>query len=79
MIAVVEVATESLVNARNEAKKVVSMANMRGIGQAIYIYAADRKARFPESLEEMLRVAPNTITLESFSIALRWFRPLILR
>lgn len=66
MITLVEVATDALSQARKEAQRVVSMSNMRVIGQAIYIYAADHKGVFPENLEEILRAQPNLATLDTF-------------
>jgi prepilin-type processing-associated H-X9-DG protein len=45
--------TESLVKARAEAKRTVSMANMRAFGQALYLYAqAGGRRDFPPSLKE---------------------------
>lgn len=53
----------SLVQARRQARRAVSMANMRGIGQALYIYASRHKDAFPGSIKELLRAQEDTITL----------------
>jgi hypothetical protein len=44
----------SLFRARELAKRAVSRANLRGIGQACYIYANDHNEQFPESLDALL-------------------------
>jgi len=44
----------SLSRARLQAKRAVSMANLRGIGQGCYIYANDNAEKFPESLDVLI-------------------------
>lgn len=45
--------TDSLVNARTQAKRTISMANMRAMGQALHIYSQERKGGgFPATLRE---------------------------
>lgn len=44
----------SLFRARELAKRAVSRANLRGIGQACYIYANDHNDQFPKSLDELV-------------------------
>jgi len=44
----------SLARAREQAKRAVSMANLRGIGQAMHIYANDHQGRFPKSFDELI-------------------------
>ncbi len=45
----------ALVEAQQMARRTVSMANMRGIGQGLHIYAADHEGRFPNDLAELVR------------------------
>lgn len=54
----------SLVEARGQAKRLVSAANMRGIAQGLHIYATDHKQKFPESLTELLR-ATDAVNLQT--------------
>jgi hypothetical protein len=44
----------SLARARELAKRAVSRANLRGIGQGCYIYANDHKDQFPPSLDVLI-------------------------
>ena len=44
----------SLSRARELAKRAVSMANLRGIGQGCHIYAHDHDDEFPDSLEQLI-------------------------
>lgn len=53
--------TGSLGAAREQAKRTVSMSRMRGVGQALHIYAQEKKA-FPPDLAELVR--RNLITFE---------------
>jgi prepilin-type processing-associated H-X9-DG protein len=50
----VSILLPSLSRARELAKRAVSASNLRGIGQACYIYANDHDERFPESLEALI-------------------------
>lgn len=43
-----------LFQARQQAKRVVSLANLRMIAQAVHVYAADHQGRCPESLQAMI-------------------------
>ncbi|MFH1418928.1 MAG: H-X9-DG-CTERM domain-containing protein [Planctomycetota bacterium] len=54
----------SFAQARAQAKRVVSMSNMRGMGQALYIYADKHGGAFPESLEALLRAIPDALSLK---------------
>ena len=54
----------SLARARAQSKRVVSMANMRGVGQALYIYADRHDGAFPESIEALLRATPDALNLK---------------
>ncbi len=53
----------SLVEARRQAKRVVSAANMRGIVQGLHMYASEHKGQFPESLAGLLR-ATDAVNLK---------------
>ncbi len=53
----------SLARARLMSQRVVSMNNMRGIGQALYIYASEHDGAFPDSLENLLRSSPDALSL----------------
>jgi len=44
----------SLAAAREQSKRVVSAANLRGVMQACHIYANDHQGNFPESLAELV-------------------------
>ncbi|MBX3394523.1 MAG: hypothetical protein KF841_04060 [Phycisphaerae bacterium] len=66
LIAMVEAGTEAVIQSRQEALRIQSMYNLRGIGQAIQICAMDSNGEFPASLEDLLRLAPNSITLSYF-------------
>lgn len=50
----------SLARARELSKRTVCMANMRGIGQALYIYAQD-DGRFPPNLEALVEAKTSTM------------------
>jgi len=52
----VSVLLPSLSRARELSKRTVCSANLRGIGQAMYIYANDHDDQFPNSLQELLDV-----------------------
>ena len=67
MMMLVRSLTESIIAARRQARRVVSMSNMRGISQALYIYAARHKGAFPESLEGLVRAAPDTVSLRQLT------------
>lgn len=56
----------SLAQARNQARQVVSMSNMRSIGQSFYLYAEGHKGAFPESLLDLLRSQPDAVSLKMF-------------
>lgn len=51
----VSILLPSLTRARELAKRAVSAANLRGIGQACLIYASDHADRFPPSLEALVK------------------------
>ncbi|MCK4342973.1 MAG: hypothetical protein KAY37_14765 [Phycisphaerae bacterium] len=51
---VTSVMLPSLSRARYQAKTAVSLSNLRGIGQACYVYANDHDDKYPESFEEMI-------------------------
>ncbi|MCK6485138.1 MAG: hypothetical protein L6R00_13500 [Phycisphaerae bacterium] len=53
--------TGSVSAAREQAKQTVSMSRMRGVGQALFIYAQEKKA-FPPDLAELVR--RNMITID---------------
>lgn len=63
-VALVRVLGESLAQARQQSRRVVSMANMSGIGKALYIYADGHKGAFPESLKALLRAMPDEVSLK---------------
>lgn len=44
----------SLAQAREQAKRAVSMANLRGLGQACLVYANDHGDKFPDSLQQLV-------------------------
>jgi len=62
---VVEALTESIGNAEQQAKRTVSAANMRGIGQGLYIYASEHKDAFPDSLDVLIQ--DNNVSKMMFS------------
>ncbi len=64
LIAVAESFGASLVQARRQARRAVSMSNMRGIGQGLYMYAGNNKGAFPGSLEDLLRHKDELIAME---------------
>lgn len=55
---------ETLVRARLQAKRMVSMHTQRTLGQSLYIYANKHNGAFPESLEDLLRALPETVKLD---------------
>ncbi|MBN2559733.1 MAG: hypothetical protein JXQ75_02220 [Phycisphaerae bacterium] len=62
MVTLTRSLAESLAAARRQARQVVSAANLRGVGQALYIYADAHKGAFPPGLEDLLKA--NSITLK---------------
>jgi prepilin-type processing-associated H-X9-DG protein len=50
----VSILLPSLSRARQLAKRAVSAANLRGIGQGCHIYANDHQNKFPDSLDELV-------------------------
>ncbi|MBU0638749.1 MAG: hypothetical protein KKB50_07790 [Planctomycetes bacterium] len=50
----------SLSRARMQAKRTVSMANLRGLGQGCFIYAQDHDGKFPESPEQLVSLGMAT-------------------
>jgi len=50
----VSILLPSLARARELAKRAVSAANLRGIGQGCHIYANDQDGKFPESLDALI-------------------------
>ncbi len=48
------VAMPSLTEARGQAKRTVSIANLRGIGVALYTYAAENQDKFPPDLKMLV-------------------------
>jgi len=57
----------SLAQARRQARQVVSMSNMRTVGMAFHQYAGEHKGAFPESLEELLKAAPDAVSLKTLT------------
>lgn len=66
MAAVAQLLTESIGRSRDQAKRMVSMSNMRGIGMAIMMYADSHKGAYPGSLEALVKAAPDSVALEQF-------------
>ncbi|MCH7873650.1 MAG: hypothetical protein IID33_18275, partial [Planctomycetes bacterium] len=54
--AVVATGLPALTRARHLAKRTVSHANLRGVGQACHIYAIDNGGRFPASFDELIEL-----------------------
>ncbi len=67
MATLVNILAKSFVAARQQSKRIVSMANMRAIGQSFHMYASQHKGEFPESLEALLRAMPDSVALEVFT------------
>jgi prepilin-type processing-associated H-X9-DG protein len=57
----------SLGEARRQARQVVSMSNMRGVGMALHQFAGEHKGAFPESLEALLKAMPDAASLKSLT------------
>jgi prepilin-type processing-associated H-X9-DG protein len=57
----------SLAQARKQAQQTLSEATMRNMGQALQMYAQEHKGAFPGDLEELLRGAPEVLTLRQFT------------
>ena len=55
----------ALARARQQAKHVVSMANLKTLGMATMMYADDHDGKFPESFEQMWEYYKNSKILES--------------
>jgi len=50
----------AMAQAREQAKRTVCSANLRGIGQGMYIYAVDHDDKFPAKLQDLVDTNMNT-------------------
>lgn len=50
----VSIAIPALVNARQQAKRTVSMANLKGIGMAVIVYATEHEGKLPPDLKTLV-------------------------
>ena len=63
LVFVTRALSASLAEARKEARRTVSMVNMRGIGMAMFQYAEAHKGAFPDSLVDLIRSESITIKM----------------
>lgn len=66
---------ESLAEARRQAARAISMANLRGIAMACFVYANKHDGRFPESLESFAAEQPDQVPLQFFANTYTGERP----
>lgn len=62
-----EALASGLSRARRQAQRTVAMSRMRGIAQALHIYAQRHEGRLPDSLEGLLREMPDVLTFDMLS------------
>ena len=65
MVTLATALAKSIARARLLSKRTVSMHNMQGIGQALYLYADKHKGAFPEGLDALLRA--DTLSLKALT------------